>query len=173
MLYLLLYRQKAERQTPRQPQALKSLQSIRHTNWERESLDLFVWDFVCAWLWLGRVKCSNWTSWRGPLGCRGSGAVFKWGAAGSLCERNKGSPRRKRLRVSLCPPPGTAGTASPACLSASRSAAEQREQTGNIDCLVCWIKNEHKRGKMYFHSFFRPLKKGIYAPFWSLKFLSL
>lgn len=46
-------------------------------------------------------------------------------AAWSLGERSKGSPCRKPRRASLCPPPGTDGTASPVCLSASQFAAEQ------------------------------------------------
>lgn len=49
----------------------------------------------------------------------------KWAAAWSLDERSKGSPCRKLHRAGLYPPPGTDGTPSLVCPSASRSGAER------------------------------------------------
>lgn len=72
------------------------------------------WDWpseVCTWSsWETEPKHEEWV---------------KLAAAWSLGERSKGSPCRRPRRASLCPPPGTDGTASLVCLSASRCAAEQ------------------------------------------------
>lgn len=63
----------------------------------------------------------------------------KWAAAWSLDERSKGSPCRKLHRAGLYPPPGTDGTPSLVCPSASRSGAERSKSQRKSENVICFF----------------------------------
>lgn len=72
-----------------------------------------------------------------PSVCGGGWGGVKWAAAWSLGERSKGSPCRKLRRAGLYPPPGTDGTASLVCPSASRFGAERGGKSKRMWSVSC------------------------------------
>lgn len=86
-----------------------------------------------------QVRLTLWDLCIGPLDAvflPGQASGFKWAAAWSLGEHSKGSPCRRLHRAGPYPPPGTDGTTSPVCPSASQFGAgrEERKQMWSFSC---------------------------------------